>query len=91
VNTFGRIFKISIFGESHGKSVGVTIDGCPPGIALKEEDFLDDLARRRSGAKGTTPRKERDLPEIISGIFEGKATGAPITVLFKNENTRSKD
>lgn len=91
MNTFGRIFKISIFGESHGKSVGVTIDGCPPGIALKEDDFLDDLARRRSGAKGTTPRKERDLPEIISGVFEGKSTGAPITVLFKNENTRSKD
>ena len=91
MNTFGRIFKISIFGESHGKSVGVTIDGCPPGIGLKEDDFLDDLARRRSGAKGTTPRKERDLPEIISGVFEGKATGAPITVLFKNENTRSKD
>lgn len=91
MNTFGRVFKISIFGESHGKSVGVTIDGCPPGTALKEEDFLDDLARRRSGAKGTTPRKERDLPEIISGVFEGKATGAPITVLFKNENTRSRD
>lgn len=91
MNTFGRIFKISIFGESHGKSVGVTIDGCPPGIAIKEEDFLDDLARRRSGAKGTTPRKEKDLPEIISGVFEGRATGAPITVLFKNENTRSKD
>ncbi len=91
MNTFGRKFKISIFGESHGKSVGVTIDGCPPGIELKEEDFLDDLARRRSGAKGTTPRKEKDLPEIISGVFNDKATGAPITIIFKNENIRSKD
>jgi chorismate synthase len=91
MNTFGRIFRISIFGESHGKSVGVTIDGCPAGIDLCEEDFLEDLARRRAGAKGTTPRKEKDLPEIISGVFNGKTTGAPLTVLFRNENTRSKD
>lgn len=91
MNTFGRIFRISIFGESHGKSVGVTIDGCPPGINLSEEDMLHDLARRQAGAKGTTPRKEKDLPEIISGVFNGKTTGAPITVVFKNENTRSKD
>ncbi len=91
MNTFGRIFKISIFGESHGKSVGVTIDGCPPGIEITEDDFLADLARRRSGAKGTTPRKEKDLPEIISGVFNNKATGAPITIIFKNENVRSKD
>ncbi|MEN8119640.1 MAG: chorismate synthase [Bacteroidota bacterium] len=91
MNTFGRVFKISIFGESHGKSVGVTIDGCPPGIELKEDDFLEDLERRRSGAKGTTPRKEKDQPEIISGVFEDKSTGAPITIVFKNENIRSKD
>jgi len=91
VNTFGRIFKINIFGESHGKSVGVTIDGCPPGISIKEEDFLEDLERRRSGAKGTTPRKEKDLPEIISGVFNDKSTGAPVTIIFKNENIRSKD
>ncbi len=91
MNTFGRIFKISIFGESHGKSVGVTVDGCPSGIDLCKDDFLADLARRRAGAKGTTPRKEKDLPEIISGIFNGKTTGAPITILFRNENTRSKD
>ena len=91
MNTFGRIFKISVFGESHGKSVGVTIDGCPPGIELKEADFLEDLERRRSGAKGTTPRKEKDLPEIISGVFNEKSTGAPITIIFKNENIRSKD
>ena len=91
MNTFGRIFKINIFGESHGKSVGVTIDGCPTGIDLKEEDFFADLNRRRSGAKGTTPRKEKDLPEIISGVFNDKTTGAPITIVFKNENTISKD
>lgn len=91
MNTFGRIFKISIFGESHGKSVGITIDGCPPGIGLKNEDFLEDLERRRSGAKGTTPRKEKDLPEIISGVFNDKSTGVPITIIFKNENIRSKD
>jgi len=91
VNTFGRNFRISIFGESHGKSVGITIDGCPPGISLCEDDFLADLSRRKSGAKGTTPRKEPDLPEIISGTFNEKTTGAPITILFKNTNTRSKD
>ena len=91
MNSFGRKFKLSIFGESHGKSVGVTIDGCPPGIRLDEADFLSDLDRRRSGAKGTTPRQESDLPNIISGVFNGFSTGAPITVVFKNEDTRSKD
>jgi len=91
MNSFGRKFKLSIFGESHGKSVGVTIDGCPPGIPLSEEDFLADLDRRRSGAKGTTPRQEKDLPEIISGVFNGFSTGAPVTIVFKNEDTRSKD
>ncbi len=91
MNSFGRKFKISIFGESHGKSVGVTIDGCPPGIKLDEADFLSDLDRRKSGAKGTTPRQETDLPEIISGVFNGFSTGAPITIIFKNEDTRSKD
>jgi len=91
MNIFGRIFKISIFGESHGKYVGVIIDGCPLGIDLKEEAFFADLDRRRSGAKGTTQRKEKDLPEIISGVFNEKTTGAPITIVFKNENTISKD
>ncbi len=91
MNTFGNIFKVEIFGESHGKALGVCIDGSPAGIPLTEEDFVADLARRKSGAKGTTPRKEDDLPEIISGIFNGKTTGAPITILFKNNNTKSKD
>ncbi|MCF6365646.1 MAG: chorismate synthase [Bacteroidales bacterium] len=91
MNTFGQIFKIQIFGESHGDSVGVVIDGCPAGISIKEEDFKHDLLRRKSGAKGTTSRKEEDKPQIISGIYNNFSTGAPITVLFKNTNTRSSD
>lgn len=91
MNSFGRIFRMHIFGESHGKSVGLTIDGCPPGIALDEADFNADLERRKPGAKGTTPRKEDDLPEIVSGVFRGHTTGAPITILFRNNNIRSGD
>lgn len=91
MNTFGRLFRISIFGESHGAVVGITIDGCPAGIPLKEEDFLSDLKRRKSGSKGTTPRIESDLPIIISGVFNDKTTGAPLTIQFENNNTISKD
>jgi chorismate synthase len=91
MNSFGRIFRISIFGESHGASVGVVIDGCPPGISIGPEDFEADLNRRKSGAKGTTPRKEGDHPVILSGVFNGFSTGAPITVMFENTNTRSGD
>ncbi len=91
MNSFGRIFRIHIFGESHGKGIGVTIDGCPSGLPLSEEDFLHDLGRRKAGAKGTTPRKEDDIPEIISGCFRGYTTGAPITILFRNANTHSAD
>ncbi len=91
MNTYGRIFKINIFGESHGKGVGITIDGCPSGISLTEDDLLPDLSRRKSGAKGTTPRIEKDLPSILSGTFKGKTTGAPIIILFQNTNTKSKD
>ena len=91
MNTFGRIFRISIFGESHGTSVGVVIDGCPPGIPLTVEDFDADLARRKSGAKGTTPRQEADLPKIMSGVFNNLSTGAPITIMFENTNTKSGD
>ncbi|MDR1226451.1 MAG: chorismate synthase [Prevotellaceae bacterium] len=91
MNSFGRKYRVSIFGESHGVAVGVCIDGCPVGIALQQEDFLADLQRRKSGAKGTTPRVEADMPEIVSGVFNGKTTGAPITVIFRNENTRSGD
>lgn len=91
MNSFGRNFRVSIFGESHGTAVGVTLDGVPAGIGISTEDFECDLARRRSGAFGTTPRSEADMPEIISGVFDGHSTGAPLTVIFRNTNTRSGD
>jgi len=91
MNSFGTIFRISVFGESHGPAIGVTIDGCPPGIGLDTDDFSADLKRRQSGAKGTTPRTEPDLPEILSGVFNGFTTGAPITLITRNSNTRSSD
>lgn len=91
MNSFGKLFKISIFGESHGESVGIVIDGCPSGLSLKHPDFKLDFSRRKSGAKGTTPRKEPDIPRIMSGVFNDLTTGAPIMILFKNTNTRSRD
>lgn len=91
MNSFGRLFRTHIFGESHGQVVGMTIDGCPAGISLSEDDFLADIARRKPGGKGTTPRVEADSPNIVTGVFNGKTTGAPITILFENSNTRSKD
>lgn len=91
MNHWGRIFCINIFGESHGSGVGVTIAGCPAGILLSEEDFFSDLARRKAGKRGTTPRKESDIPILLSGLFEGKTSGAPLTIWFGNTNIRSKD
>lgn len=91
MNSFGVLFRTSIFGESHGEAVGAVIDGVPPGIPLEESDFTADLARRKSGARGTTPRKEEDLPALMTGVFGGYTTGAPLTVLFRNENVRSDD
>jgi chorismate synthase len=91
MNSFGKIFRINIFGESHGTHVGITLDNCPAGLPLKTDDFLTELARRRSGSKGTTPRKEADLPHIISGVFNEHTTGAPITIIFENTNVRSRD
>ena len=91
MNTFGNRFRVSIFGESHGPRIGVTLDGVLPGIPLSEEDFAEDLGRRKAGALGTTPRVEDDFPQIVSGVFDGHTTGAPLTVLFRNENTRSED
>ncbi len=91
MNSFGRIFRVNIFGESHGPCVGVCIDGCPPGIALTEADFEADMSRRRSGHKGTTPRVEPDIPKITSGVFNGFTTGAPIMIIIENTNTQSKD
>ena len=92
MNSFGRIFRISIFGESHGESVGIVVDGCPAGMPLTVDDFLPDLERRKGGTqKGTTPRQEEDLPIFKSGLFNNKTTGAPITILFANKNVRSGD
>ncbi len=91
MNSYGTKFRISIFGESHGELIGVVMDGVPAGIPLCTEDFMPDLLRRKSGAKGTTPRIESDMPQIVSGVYDGCTTGAPLTVIFKNENTRSGD
>jgi chorismate synthase len=92
MNSFGRIFRVSIFGESHGESVGIVIDGVPAGLSLTEEDLLPDLERRKGGKqKGTTPRQEADYPFFKSGLFNGKTTGAPISIFFENNNTRSAD
>ena len=89
MNSFGVVFRVSVFGESHGRVTGVAIDGCPPGIAVKPEDFVSDLSRRKSGAVGTTKRREDDLPEIISGVFNGFSTGAPMTIITNNRDTDS--
>jgi chorismate synthase len=92
LNSFGRLFRIHIFGESHGACVGLTIDGCPAGLPLTAEDFNTDMERRKGGTqKGTTPRKEDDIAIFKSGLFNDKTTGAPITILFENNNTRSSD
>lgn len=92
MNSFGRIFRISIFGESHGECVGLIIDGCPAGLPLSAEDFVTDIERRKGGVqKGTTPRKEDDIPLFKTGVFNNKTTGAPLTILFENKNTRSGD
>lgn len=85
------MFRVNVFGESHGASVGVNIDGVPAGLPLTVEDFLPDLERRKGGSRGTTPRKEDDLPHLKSGVFNDRTTGAPITILFENNNTRSAD
>lgn len=91
MNSFGRKYRISIFGESHGESVGIVIDGVPAGVVLSEADLEADLSRRKAGAKGTTPRKEADQPHIVSGVFNGRTTGSPLTVVFQNTDTRSGD
>jgi chorismate synthase len=91
MNSFGQLFRVSIFGESHGDGIGVVIDGCPPGLPLKEKDFFDDLKRRRGEAKGSTPRREADIPVIKSGVFNHKTTGAPVAILFANKDARPLD
>lgn len=91
MDTFGQKFKVSLFGESHGRAIGAVLDGVPAGIPLSAQDFTEDILRRKSGAKGTTPRIEDDKPEILSGVFGGKTTGAPLAIVFVNNNTRSSD
>lgn len=91
MNVFGRQLKVEIFGESHGSCVGVVLEGCPAGLELSEEDFAQDLGRRRGGGeKGTTPRREDDCPRLESGLLDAKTTGAPLLVLFDNKNADSK-
>ncbi len=91
MNSFGTLFRISLFGESHGHAIGVVIDGCPPGIGINPADFLPDLERRKSGASGTTARHEPDLPEIISGVHRGFTTGSPVTIITFNKDKISTD
>jgi len=91
-NSFGKIFKYTTFGESHGPEIGCIIDGVPPGIKITEEDIQNDLNKRRPGSsKFVTQRKEKDIVRISSGTFKGKTTGTPIALLIKNENQKSKD
>ncbi|MEM1324497.1 MAG: chorismate synthase [Bacteroidota bacterium] len=91
-NSFGNAFRISTFGESHGKAIGVIIDGCPAGMELDEEFIQSELARRRPGQSSiVTQRKESDTAQILSGVFEGKTTGTPIAIVINNKDARSKD
>jgi chorismate synthase len=91
MNSFGRIFRITIFGESHGSGLGVVIDGCPAGLDLEEADLAADLDRRRAGQEGTTARREPDRPRIMNGVWRGRTTGAPVTIAFENTDVRPDD
>ncbi len=91
MNAFGNLYKISIYGESHNKSIGVVISGAPAGLPLSEDDFEKDLNSRKAGQFGTTKRAEADLPMILSGVFRGKTTGSPIHISFENKEVRSED
>lgn len=90
MNSFGRIFRVTIYGESHGPSVGIIIDGCPAGIPLEENNFEPDILRRNPPLAGTTDRKEPDEPQLLSGVFEGRTTGSPIHVRFANKDIDSR-
>ena len=91
-NSFGRLFTVTTFGESHGPAMGCVVDGCPPGMQLSEEDIQIDLERRRPGkSRHTTQRQEADQVKILSGVFEGITTGTPIGLLIENTDQRSKD
>ena len=91
-NTFGRVFTVTSFGESHGPALGAVVDGCPPGLALTEADIQTDVERRRSGtSQYTSQRREPDTVRILSGVFEGRTTGTPIGLLVENQDQRSRD
>lgn len=91
-NSFGRVFTVTSFGESHGPAIGCVVDGCPPGLSLSVDDIQRDLDRRKPGtSRHVTQRQESDSVEILSGVFEGKTTGAPIALLIRNEDARSRD
>ena len=91
-NTFGKLFTVTTFGESHGPALGAIVDGCPPGLPLSEADLQHDLDRRRPGSsRHTTQRKEPDQVRILSGVFEGKTTGTSIGLLIENTDQRSND
>jgi chorismate synthase len=92
LNTFGQLFRVTTFGESHGPAIGCVIDGCPPGIPIAAEDFAHDLARRATGrTRHTSQRHEDDVVELLSGVYEGRTTGSPIALLVRNTDARSKD
>ena len=91
-NTFGKIFRFTTWGESHGPAIGCVVDGCPPNISISEKEIQKDMDRRRPGqSKFTTQRKEEDKVIILSGVFEGKTTGTPISIIIYNKDTRSRD
>ncbi|MDP3421728.1 MAG: chorismate synthase, partial [Thiobacillus sp.] len=91
-STLGKLFCVTVFGESHGPAIGCVVDGCPPGMALNEADIQHDLDRRKPGtSRHVTQRRESDTAEILSGLYEGKTTGTPIALLIRNEDQRSKD
>ena len=91
MNTFGNKFRVSVYGESHGPATGIVLDGVPPGIALQEPDIIPDILRRKSGARGTTPRTETDEPHFLSGVYNGYTTGAPLCIVFDNAGARPQD
>jgi len=91
-NTFGKLFQVTTYGESHGKALGCIIDGCPPQLELSTDDIQSELNRRKPGQSDvTTQRKEDDIVEILSGVFEGKTLGTPISLIIYNQDQRSKD
>ena len=91
-NTFGKLFSVTTFGESHGPALGCVVDGCPPGMALSEADIQPELDRRRPGSsRFVTQRREPDAVRILSGVYQGKTTGTPIALLIENQDQRSRD